>query len=102
MAKGNSMKKSSSGTCDLCGHHVAVRQRAHIVAEGPKRGVNLIMLCSSCHVMFDTQIKPRIARALKKAGVEELPKSWKKSIYMQAAEASAKSRRKKGAKISMN
>jgi hypothetical protein len=38
--------------------------------------------------MFDTHIKPKVCKALKKAGVRDLPISWEKSIYDQAAEAS--------------
>jgi hypothetical protein len=86
--------KSSSGSCDLCGHFVAVCEKAHIVAEQPKRGDNLLMLCPSCHVMFDRHIKPKVFRALKKAGVKGIPGSWATSIYEQAAEASMAARRK--------
>lgn len=72
----------------MCGHSVANWQRAHIAAEGKKSGNNLLMLCPSCHIMFDTHIKPKIFKALKKLGVKNLPKSWKTSIYEQAARAS--------------
>ena len=89
------MKKSGEGTCAMCGHYVAVRQKAHIAAEGKKSGSNLLMLCPSCHVMFDTRLKPKIFRALKELDVKNLPKSWKTSIYEQAAEASQTARRKK-------
>jgi hypothetical protein len=87
------IKKSSEGFCEMCGHYVSVRQKAHIVAEGKKTGENLLMLCPSCHIMFDTYIKPKIFTALKKAGIN-LPNSWEKSIYHQAAEASRKTRKK--------
>jgi len=93
------MENKSAGICELCGHYVAVRQKAHIVSEGKKRSVNLLMLCPTCHIMFDTHVKPKIYKALIEAGVrkEDLPKSWEKSIYQQAAEASQKARqRKKG------
>ena len=73
----------------MCGHHVAVRQKAHIVAENRKKGSNLLMLCPTCHIMFDTHIKPKVFKALLEAGLKDLPESWKKSIYEQAAEASA-------------
>jgi len=86
-------KKSSEGICEMCGHYVSVRQKAHILAEGKKTGENLLMLCPSCHVMFDTHIKPKVFTALKKAGIN-LPISWEKSIYHQAAEASRKAREK--------
>jgi hypothetical protein len=33
------MKKEISGTCEMCGHFVANRQKAHIVSEGKKRGL---------------------------------------------------------------
>jgi hypothetical protein len=88
-------KKASSGICDLCGHYVAVRQRAHIVAEQPKRGDNLLMLCPSCHIMFDTRVKPKVFRALKKAGVRGIPSSWETSIYDQAAQTSLAARDQK-------
>jgi len=84
----------SAGFCDMCGHSVAVRQKAHIVAEGPKRGANVLMLCPTCHIMFDTHLKPKIFQALKGAGVKGLPRSWKESIYDQAAKASAKGKKK--------
>ena len=86
------MKNKSEGICDLCGHYVGIRQKAHIVAEGKKKGVNLLMLCPTCHIMFDTHIKPKVYKALIENGVENLPESWKKSIYLQAAEASLKAR----------
>jgi hypothetical protein len=87
-------KKSSEGLCEMCGHHVSVRQKAHIVAEGKKTDENLLMLCPSCHIMFDTHIKPKVFTALQKAGIN-LTSSWEKSIYHQAAEASQKAREKK-------
>ena len=92
-------KKSSEGLCEMCGHYVKMRQMAHIVSEGPKRGVNLLMLCPSCHIMFDTHIKPKVFEALKQADVSNLPNSWEKSIYQQAAEASLAARKKKSKKI---
>ena len=92
--------KPSEGLCEMCGHYVKMRQKAHIVAEGKKTGVNLLMLCPSCHIMFDTHIKPKVFEALKQAGVDNLPNSWEKSIYQQAAEASQEARKKKGSKIS--
>ncbi len=84
------MKGKTEGICELCGHYVGWRQKAHIAAEGKKRGNNLLMLCPTCHIMFDTHVKPKIHKALIEAGVKSLPKSWEKSIYVQAAEASAK------------
>jgi hypothetical protein len=89
------MKKSSEGVCEMCGHHVGVRQRAHIAAEGKKSGANLLMLCPSCHIMFDTRLKPKIFRALRDLGVKNLPKSWRTSIYKQAADASGAARKRK-------
>lgn len=79
----------SAGICEMCGHHVAVRQKAHIVAENRKKGNNILMLCPTCHIMFDTHVKPKVFRALWDAGLQDLPESWRKSIYEQAAEASA-------------
>lgn len=84
----------STGICEMCGHHVAVRQKAHIVAESRKKGNNILMLCSTCHIMFDTHVKPKVFEALLDAGLQALPGSWKKSIYEQAAEASAVALRK--------
>lgn len=73
-------KRSSDGLCEMCGHYVRIRQRSHIIAEEKKSGVNLLMLCHSCHIMFDTLIKPKVYKALKKAGCEKLPASCEKSI----------------------
>lgn len=47
------------------------------------------MLCPTCHIMFDTHVKPKVFRTLLEAGLHDFPESWKKSIYEQAAEASA-------------
>ena len=84
----------SEGICEMCGHHVAMRQKAHIVAEGKKKDINLLMLCPTCHIMFDTHIKPKIFKAILAWG-KELPDSWQKSIYDQAKEASAEALKKK-------
>jgi len=85
-------KKTSEGFCEMCGHYVSVRQKAHILAEGKKTGENLLMLCPGCHIMFDTHIKPKLFMALRKVGIN-LPNSWEKSIYLQAAEASQMARK---------
>jgi len=87
--------KDSSGICEMCGYHVRIRQKSHIVAEGKKRGNNVLLLCPTCHLMFDTRIKPKIYKALVEASIKGLPESWKSSIYEQAAKASARVRRKK-------
>ncbi len=79
----------------MCGHFVANRQKAHIVAEGKKTGINLLMLCPSCHIMFDTHLKPKIFKALNEFGINDIPKSWKSSIYDQAAKASMMARNRK-------
>jgi hypothetical protein len=76
----------------MCGHYVALRQKAHIVAEGRKSGVNLLLLCPTCHVVFDTQLKPKVFKALLQAGVKGMPDSWADSIHDQAARASAAAR----------
>ncbi len=81
--------KDSSGLCDMCGHQVAMRQRAHIVAEGPKKGANLMMLCPSCHLMFDTHLKPKMCKALRDYGVSGLPPSWEMSIFEVAGKKAA-------------
>ncbi|MBW2053667.1 MAG: HNH endonuclease [Deltaproteobacteria bacterium] len=88
-------KKTSEGLCEMCGHFVKIRQKAHIVAEGKKSGDNLLMLCPSCHIIFDTHVKPKIYKSLKQAGCKNLPNSWEKSIYQQAAQASQAARKKK-------
>lgn len=69
---------------------LGVRQRAHILAESKKN--NLLMLCPTCHIMFDTHLKPKIFRAMVEIGFKDMPDSWKKSIYDRAAEASAKAK----------
>jgi hypothetical protein len=89
----NHMK--TAGVCEMCGHHVGIRQKAHILAEGKKIESNLLMLCPTCHMMFDTHVKPKIFKAMIGAGLRDLPESWQKSIYEQAAEASEKARRRK-------
>jgi len=80
---------STFGICEMCGHHVAIRQKAHICAEGDKSNSNILLLCPSCHLMFDTYLKPKIYKALSLSGVQGLPESWTTSIYEQAAKASA-------------
>ncbi len=83
----------------MCGHHVGMRQKAHIMAEGKKTESNLLMLCPTCHIMFDTYVKPKVFKAMMEAGLPGFPESWKKSIYEQAAEASARALKgKKGAR----
>jgi hypothetical protein len=71
----------SEGICDMCGHFVILRQKAHIIAEGKKDKNNLLMLCPSCHIIFDTHLKPKIFNALKNYGIKDFPISWEKSIY---------------------
>jgi len=79
--------KMNEGCCEMCGHHVALRQKAHIVAENDKSSENILLLCPSCHVLFDHQLKPRLHRALTRAGVTGLPASWATSHYAQAGAA---------------
>ena len=64
------------------------------IAEGKKAENNVLMLCPTCHIMFDTHVKPKVFKAIMEAGLKDFPESWKKSIYEQAAEASAKARNK--------
>lgn len=85
----------SAGICEMCGHHVGLRQKAHIVAEDKKGSMNVLMLCPTCHVMFDTHVKPKLFKALLRNGISGLPKSWETSIYEQAAKASKAARRGK-------
>lgn len=84
-----------AGLCEMCGHHVAVRQKSHIIAEGPKKAGNILMLCPTCHLMFDTHLKPKIFKAVLEAGLNGLPVSWNKSIYLQAAEKSSRALKEK-------
>jgi hypothetical protein len=86
------MKNEKSGVCEMCGYDVSIRQKAHILAEGEKAGENLLMLCPTCHIMFDTHLKPKLFGALNAFGIK-LPKSWKTSIYEQAAKASMKTKK---------
>jgi hypothetical protein len=79
----------------MCGHHVAMRQKAHIVAESGNSATNLLLLCPSCHVIFDTQLKPKLFKALELAEVQHMPRSWKLSIYEQAAAESQRALRRK-------
>jgi hypothetical protein len=44
---------------------------------------------------LDIRLKPRLYEALKNAGAKDLPKSWAKSIYHQAFEASMESPKRK-------
>jgi hypothetical protein len=85
----------TEGICEMCGHHVGVRQKAHIMAEGTKHANNVLLLCPTCHIMFDTHLKPRIFSAFLDSNLGRMPESWKKSIYEQAAEASALVRKRK-------
>ncbi|MBW1706909.1 MAG: hypothetical protein JRJ86_17400 [Deltaproteobacteria bacterium] len=81
--------------CEMCGNFVAIREKGHIVAEGGRGRINILMLCPSCHRMFDTRLKPRLYEALKKYGARKLPESWTKSIYYQAFEAAMASKKTK-------
>jgi hypothetical protein len=65
------------------------------MAEGKKTHNNVLMLCPTCHIMFDTYLKPKIFKAMTEAGFQGMPVSWRKSIYEQAAEASAEALRRK-------
>ena len=89
------MNKKNEGICKMCGHHVLIRQKAHIIAEGRKSGPNLLMLCPTCRLMFDTHIKPKLFMALSQSGIKGLPLSWESSIYEQAAKASQAAEKKK-------
>ena len=86
--------KKSDGICDMCGHYVAVRQRSHIFDGRNDIQDNLLLLCPSCHIMFDTHLKPKLYTALTNSGIQ-LPDVWAKSIYERAAEASAKVKARK-------
>ena len=79
----------------MCGNYVGIRQRAHIVAEELKIRSNVLLLCPTCHMMFDTQLKPKLYKALTDAGFKKLRYLWKKFIYDQAAEKSPRAKGKK-------
>jgi len=80
--------KVNKGLCEMCGNYVAIKQKAHIIAEGKNTEANILFLCPSCHLIFDTTLKPRLYEALLDEGVKNIPDSWAKSIYNQAADAS--------------
>ena len=80
--------------CEMCGNFVAIRQDSHIVSENVRTRTNILKLCPSCHVMFDTRLKPRLYNALQAVGVTNLPKSWSTSIHNQAIESLLKSRKR--------
>jgi hypothetical protein len=40
-----------AGICEVFGHHVGVRRKAHTMAEGKKTENNVLMLCPTCHIM---------------------------------------------------
>ena len=86
------MSKSitKDGCCEMCGHTVAVLQKAHILAEAPKSASNILMLCPTCHLMFDSHLKPILYCALEAMGCKNLPSSWRTSIYDQGAQESAR------------
>lgn len=88
------MKKSES-ICEMCGHFVAIRQKSHILNARNDIPDSLLMLRSSCHVMFDVQLKPKLYKALAASGIQ-LRELWAKSIYERAAVASALAARRKG------
>ena len=81
--------------CEMCGKFVAVRQNAHIVGESGRGRINILKLCPTCHLMFDTRLKPRLYKALKAAGTTNLPDTWKTSSHHQAMEASLASPKRK-------
>ncbi|MFC1579548.1 HNH endonuclease [Thermodesulfobacteriota bacterium] len=62
--------------CEMCGRHVMMREKAHIVAEAGDDMANLLWLCPSCHRVFDRHLKLRLFDALKAYKVKGLPKSW--------------------------
>ena len=52
-------KGPNPGLCQLCGHHVAIRQRAHIVAEAGRTPANLPMLCRLCRARHNLHLSVR-------------------------------------------
>jgi len=86
--------KKTEGICEMCGHYVAVRQKSHIFDGRNDIPDNILMLCPSCHIIFDTRLKPKLYKALAASGIQ-LPEAWSKSIYERAAEASALARERK-------
>lgn len=89
------MGENNEGLCEMCGHYIAMRQKAHIISEGKDNEVNILLLCPTCHLIFDTALKPRLYNALMNNGVKSIPDSWTKSIYKQAADASEREISKK-------
>lgn len=81
--------------CEMCGQYTMLREKAHVCSEGDNCRENILMLCVSCHRMLDVHLKPRLYIALENYGAKNLPTSWKKSIYQQAYDASAKARRRR-------
>jgi ribosome-binding protein aMBF1 (putative translation factor) len=63
----------SADICEMCGHHVAIRRKAHIVAENVRKGNNILIVCPTCHIMFDTHVKPKVFMALLDAGSRTFP-----------------------------
>ncbi len=57
-------ENKGEGICELCGHHAEIHQKAHTLAKGKKSGGNLLMLCPTGSVIFDTHVKPKIYKAL--------------------------------------
>jgi hypothetical protein len=86
--------KTSEGLCDMCGHFVAVRQKAHIFDGRNDIPDNLLLLCPSCHIRLDTHLKPKLFKALGSCGCK-LPEEWQTSIYDRAARRSAAVLRKR-------
>jgi hypothetical protein len=44
--------------CEICGR--SQTQKAHIVAGRRADAQNVLALCPSCHVVFDTVLKPKL------------------------------------------
>lgn len=84
--------QTNQGVCEMCGHYTMLRQKAHIGPKTDKGADNLLKLCPSCHVVFDHHLKPRLFKALERAGATNLPAMWKTSHYQQAGEASMRAR----------
>lgn len=77
------IEHTDSGFCNMCGHHVAKRVKAHIIdkRENYSKGLrnNYLDLCPSCHEMFDRNLKPKLYDALhgwQARGAKLPPRSW--------------------------
>lgn len=77
----------------MCGHFVAIRQKTRIVAERDKADPNILLTLPLLSVHARHAAEAKLLWALREYRASGLPESWEKSIYDQAAEASARAKR---------